>query len=131
MKTKSTRKPAARRARKSAAVDFETVREILGGLPGVEEGPCYGTPGFRVKGKFLSRLKEDGDSLVVPVDLIEREFLIETEPATFYITEHYRNYPAVLVRLSKVDREELRDLLERAWRGKAPKKLLQAHDGGK
>jgi len=122
-------KKAARKT-KTSAVTYDTVREILAALPGIEEGLCYGTPGFRVKGKFLIRLREE-DSLVVPIDTIERDFLLETDPATFYITDHYRDWPYVLVRLSKVDREELRDLLERAWRRKAPKRLLQAHDAGR
>ena len=108
----------------------DDVRAIALSLPETEERPSYGTPGFRVKGKFLIRLREE-DSLVVPIDTIERDFLMESDPATFYITDHYRDWPYVLVRLSKVDREELRDLLERAWRSKAPKRLLQAHDAGR
>lgn len=135
---KATRKPAAttkkqaKRTSRSGKVTFETVREIFAEMPGVEEGLCYGTPGFRVKKKFLSRLKEDGESLVVPVgDLMERDLLLEADPAVFYITDHYRDWPTLLVRLSKVDRAELRDLLERVWRAKAPKRLLQAYDEGR
>jgi hypothetical protein len=53
---------------------------------------------------------------------------MNAEPETFYITEHYRNYPAMLVRLSSVRREVLRDLLEQAWRLEAPQRLVKAYD---
>lgn len=46
-------------------MNVRTVRRLALALPGVEEGPCYGTPGFRVKGRFLARLWEDGETLVV------------------------------------------------------------------
>jgi hypothetical protein len=50
---------------KRARVTRETVRRLALAFPGVEEGPSYGTPGFRVQGKFLARLWEDGEILVV------------------------------------------------------------------
>ena len=65
-------------ANKAAA--FERARTILVGLPGVEEGPCYGTPGFRVKRKFLARLKEDGETLVVKCGFDERDFRMHADP---------------------------------------------------
>jgi hypothetical protein len=111
-------------------MDLDGVRAILLALPGVEEGPCYGTPGFRVRGKLLARLREDGDSLVVKVPFEEREFLMQSDPETFYITDHYRNYPAVLVRLSRVEPALLGELLEDAWRAAAPKRLAAEYDAG-
>jgi hypothetical protein len=60
-----------------ATVTCETVREIALALPGVEEGTSYGTPAFRVRGKFLARLREDGETLVVKCDYPERDFRIE------------------------------------------------------
>jgi hypothetical protein len=109
---------------------FETVRQLALALSGVEEGLSYGTPAFRVRGKLLARLREDGESLVVKIDLDERELLMGADPETFYITEHYRNYPAMLVRLARVDTEALRALLEEAWRCAAPKRLLVAYSDG-
>lgn len=114
--------------RKPATVTYETARRLALALPGVEEGTSYGTPAFRVTGKLLARLREDGDSLVVKTDFDEREMLMRADPATFYITEHYRNYPAVLVRLSSVGRDELHDLLEQAWRRTAPRRLVASFD---
>ena len=78
------------------SVTFDDVRQLALALPEVEEGTSYGTPAFKVKGKFLSRLKEDGETLVVRIDMDERDVLMAANPETFYITDHYRGYPAML-----------------------------------
>ena len=104
---------------------IETLRRIALALPGVEEGTSYGTIAFRVGKKFLARLREDGESLAIRIELGEREILMELDPETFYITEHYRHYPMVLVHLDQVHPDELARLFEEAWRKAAPKKLLK------
>ena len=109
---------------------FDDVRRIALALPGVEEGTSYGTPAFKVKGKFLSRLKEDCETLVVKIGFDERDILMAANPETFYITDHYLGYPAVLVRLATVDPDDLRELFEGAWRLVAPKRLVAAREGG-
>ena len=105
-------------------LDFEAVRRIALSLPGVVEGTSYRTPAFRVGKKFLARLHEDGESLVVPVGFDEREMLVEAEPETFVVTDHYRAYAMMLVRIAHVDPATLRRLLEQHWRAVAPKRLL-------
>ena len=108
---------------------FEEVRAFAFKLPGVTDGASYGYPCLKAHGKFLTRLKEDGDTLVCPgVTFDERELLIEAEPETFYVTDHYRSYPYVLVRLSRVHPGTVQRLLERRWREVTPKKLLKIHD---
>ncbi|MEP7338478.1 MAG: MmcQ/YjbR family DNA-binding protein [Acidobacteriota bacterium] len=122
--------------KKPAPVTFETVRELALALPEMEEGTSYGTPAFKIrgkiggkgKGKMIARLREDGESLVVKIDMLKRDILMHAEPETFYITEHYQNYPYILVRISTVRREVLRDLLEQAWRLEAPKQLIKTFD---
>src|ERR1700752_1114807 len=114
------------RARNVESVDFEAARQWLLALPGVEEGTSYGTPAFKVGGKFLARLREDGDSLVIKVEYAVREVLMAANPETFYITDHYSCYPMMLVRLSRVKPDELKGLLEEAWRNLAPKRLVAA-----
>jgi hypothetical protein len=109
-------------------VTYETVRELARRLPGIEEGTSYGTTALKVKGKLLVRLKEDGDTIVLRTDFIERDHLLRTAPETFHITDHYRDYPAVLVRLPRVRRAQLAELLEDAWRRVAPKQLVAAYD---
>ena len=105
-----------------------TVRRLVLALPGVEEGVSYGTPGFRVRGKFLARLWEDGETLVVKCGDDERDFRMQAEPETFFVTEHYRGYPTVLVRLTRVREQDLHDVLEEAWRRQAPKRLVQEYN---
>jgi hypothetical protein len=105
---------------------FETVREIAAGLPGAVEGMSYGTPAFRVGKSLFVRQHQDGESLVVKIDPDERAMRLQTDPKTFYITDHYLNYPWILVRLSTVRRDDLRELIEDAWRCSAPNRLLSA-----
>ena len=110
-------------------VSLETVRRLASALPGVEEGTSYGTLAFRVQGKLFARLREDGETLAVRADFDERETLMGAAPETFFLTDHYRNYPMVLVRLAKIDAGELGGVLENAWRFSAPKRLLAAQSG--
>ena len=115
-------KPGQRKL-KIKTVTFDTVRQIAKTLPGAEESTSYGTPAFKVKGKLFARLHQDGESLVIGVDFEAREEMMSAEPEKFYITEHYLNYPWMLVRMSKVSLDELRDLLIGSWRRVAPKNL--------
>jgi hypothetical protein len=105
-------------------VTFATVRRIALSFPGVEEGLSYGTPGFRVRGRFLARLWEDGETLVVKCGDDERDYRMKAEPGTFYLTQHYRGYPTVLVHLSRVKEKDLREVMEQAWRLNAPRRLV-------
>ena len=109
-------------------MEFEEVRQIAVALPGVEEGTSYGTPALRVKGKLLARLREDGETLVLKVDPFERDHLLEARPEIYFLTDHYRGYPMVLMRLAAADPEELGNLLEQAWRALAPRRLLSSYD---
>ena len=106
---------------------WDEVRQIALSFPGVEESTSYGTPSFKVKGKFLTRLRPEDQSVVlVDVGFDEREMLMEAEPATFYFTAHYKDYPAVLARLETLHPGSLRAFLERRWRRVAPKTLVKA-----
>jgi hypothetical protein len=116
----SGRKPA--RAARTGRVTFETARRIALALPGVEDAISYGTPSLKVRGRFMARIKEDGETLALRVDFAVREALMQEQPEVFYVTDHYLNYPAVLVRLPKVSRAKLRQVLEHAHRVVAPKR---------
>src|SRR6267154_2197158 len=102
-------------------VTYDQIRKIALALPGVEEGTSYGTAALRVKGKFLARLKEDGQSVVFD----ERDLLMQTKPDVFYITDHYLGYPAVLMRLSTASKQEAADIIRMAWQLVAPKRLKE------
>jgi hypothetical protein len=97
-------------------------------LPDIEEGPSFGTPGLKVRGKFLMRVKDD-DTLVFRCPIEMKEILIESVPEIYFETDHYKGYPAVLVRLSKASDAELQQCLKRAWLLQAPKKLTDRHAG--
>src|ERR1700737_3038601 len=103
-------------ATRRKAVTFELIRKLAMQHPGVEDGTSYGTAALRVKGKFLARLKEDGESVVFRVGFDERDLLMQTKPKVFYITDHYLGYPAVLFRMSAATRKEAADIVEMAWR---------------
>src|ERR1700752_2495031 len=108
---------------------FDDVRKMALAWPEVEDGTSYGTPALKVRKKMLVRLKEDGDSLVMPgVPLDEREMLIESQPKIFYFTDHYRDYPMVLIRLSKAKRRDVEPLLRRHWKTLALKGAAKGDD---
>jgi hypothetical protein len=101
-------------------IDFDTVRNIGLALPGVEESTAYGFPALKVHGKLLAcvpanRSAESG-SLVVRVDFDDRAELLAAAPDVYYVTDHYADYNAVLVRLSHVNPDMLRDLLGMAYK---------------
>jgi hypothetical protein len=101
---------------------------LLLSLPGVEEGPCYGTPGYRVRGKLLARLREDGETLVVKCGEEAVEMWLQADPKAFFLTDHYVGYGAVLVRLGAADPATLRDVVTESWHRLAPKRLVAEFD---
>jgi hypothetical protein len=90
-------------------------------LPGVVIGTSYGKPALLLRGRMLAATTApDRASFVLHVALIEKEVLIETDPATFWETDHYRGWPAVLVRYGTDAHARIAQLLERAWWDRAP-----------
>lgn len=116
---------------KLAENTWETVRELVFSLPAVEDGSSYGTPALNVAGKLFVRKHQDGENIVVPMPKTDRAKWMKDQPDVFHITDHYRNYPYVLVRLATVSREELADTLYAAWRRVSPEKVVAEYDGGR
>jgi hypothetical protein len=109
---------------------FEVVSEIGLTLPDVEAVTRYdGSPVLKVAGVFMAGLathpSAEPNTLVVRADLEERELFIEDAPDTYYLTDFYRRYPLVLVRLERVDRDALRELLSSSHRLTLPKTRLR------
>ena len=98
-----------------STLNFDIVRKIGRGLPGVEESTAYGSPALKVRGKLLAGVpthrSAEPDSLVVRVDFDDRAALLAEAPDVYYVTDHYVGYSAVLVRLTRVTPDVLRDLL--------------------
>ena len=122
---------ARRDGRASRPATFEDVRAAAHALPGVEDGTSYGTPALKVRGKLLARLHQSMDCLVLRADLLDRQILMQSAPDIFFITDHYRDYPWILVRLGAIEVKALPDLIERAWRLVAPNALVTRYDAGR
>jgi hypothetical protein len=95
-------------------------------LPGIDEDAAGAMPALRVRKKLLTWLKEDGDTVALKVDPIDRDVLLQIDPKAFYLTNHYRSSPIVLVRLSQARPEVFGELFERAWRRYASKRMVAA-----
>jgi hypothetical protein len=100
------------------------------GLLELSEGTNHGTPALLVRGKSFTRIK-DADTLVLLVPLEHKELLMEMSPDIYFETDHYKGWPAVLVRLSAISDAELKQRLLDAWRHKAPKRLAASYAGEK
>lgn len=105
---------------RSKKMDFDVVREIAMALPDVEESTTHGAPSLKVRGRLLTcpalHQSAEPGSLAVRIGFDQRAELLATDPRVYYVTDHYVNYPTVLVRLSQVHRDSLRDLLGTSWR---------------
>jgi hypothetical protein len=111
---------------KKQPVTYDAVRRLALTLPDTEESTSYGTPAIKVKGKLLLRLHDDGDKVVLKMPFDRREELMAGDPETYFITDHYRDYPWVLVSLANVRPDALRDLLLIAHRAASPEKKRRA-----
>ena len=99
---------------------FKHVEAIGRTLPGVEVTTSWGQPTLKVRGRMFvciaANKSAEPNTLVVMMDFADRDALIEDDPATYYLKDHYLNYPCVLVRLSRVHPDALRDLVTGAHR---------------
>ena len=99
---------------------FSAVRAAAAALPDVEVTTTWGAPALKVRGKMVVCMavhkSAEPNTLVVRMDFVQRDALIEEDPATYYLKDHYVDYPCVLVRLSRVHRDALRDLVHTAYR---------------
>ena len=106
--------------------DFDTVRKIALELPDVEDSTIHGSLSLKVRGKLLActavHKSAEPYSLAVRIDFDHRAELMAADPDVYYVTNHYVNYPTVLVRLSGIHSDALRDLMGMAWRFVTAKK---------
>jgi hypothetical protein len=110
---------------------WEDVVAIARALPEVEESTSYGTPALKVRGKSFARLRTEAEGrLVLRCRLEEKEALLASGDPAFSTTPHYDGYGAILVDLERVERDQLVELIEEAWREKAPVRLRKSVDQG-
>lgn len=97
-------------------VTVARARRMMLSLAGVGEGRSYGLPSFLLGGKFFARFRDDDTVLVLQLGTMDdRDVLMRLDPRAFFFTEHYRNYPAVLIRLAEVPGPLLAQVLKDAW----------------
>ena len=112
-----------------ASTGYARYLKLVLSLPGAEESTSYGTPGVKVKGKLLSRLRTEAEGgLALRCKILDRHILLLADPESFYLTDHYLEYPWVLIRLDKISSSSLSDVVQRAWRLVAPKKMVTEFD---
>ena len=100
----------------SRGVSVPEARRLLLGLANITEGRSYGMPSFLLNGRFFARFRDDDTVLVLQLGtMLERDVLMQLDDA-FFFTDHYRNYPAVLIRLADVPRSLFADVVTESWR---------------
>ncbi|WP_410587596.1 MmcQ/YjbR family DNA-binding protein [Amycolatopsis sp. lyj-23] len=103
---------------------WEDVVHLASGLPEVEVSTWYRTPALKVAGKGFARLRTEAEGgLVVLCGQDEKAALLDSGDAAFFTTPHYDGHGMIIIDLDRVAVDQLRELLEEAWRLRAPKRL--------
>lgn len=101
------------------AVDFAVVRSIGTALPDVKDASGALGLALRFKGKLLAckavHRSAEPDSLMIRIGLQRREAMLAEDAETYYLTGHYKPYPVILVRLPRITRSALKELLAESW----------------
>jgi len=130
-KKKASAKPKTKSAAGARGVTEAQFKKIALGFPGAVEGGSYGKPAILILKKFFTRLRAEDDLVALRVGSNdERDMLLEADPVTFTITDHYRPGGYILARLDKIDAATLKAMLERRWRELYPKKMMKELEGG-
>ena len=95
-------------------LSLPAIRRAASAVPGVDEGTSYGTPAWRRKGRLLARLHQDGESIVLNLGRQARDHLLQADPATFFVTDHYCNSTMFLARRDRLTASDLGKLLLKA-----------------
>jgi hypothetical protein len=131
----ATRVPRAQRPIPAAIAKGYKRYLKIAPLPGTAASgkPCdrvFDTPAVKVGGKLLSRWRTEAEgALAIRCDFLDRQILLLMQPEVFFVTDHYRNHPMILLRLDKAPPDVLRDVTERGWRFVAPRKLVKERQG--
>lgn len=108
---------------------YQRVLALAAQFPGVEDTRAYGTPCIKVKGKVMARLRTEAEGgLALRCDFPERHMLLQADPRAFYVTDHYKDWPMVLINLAEVRWDAMPGLVEAAWRMVAPPRLVAEFD---
>jgi hypothetical protein len=121
--------PRANAIPAAIARGHERFLRIALAMPAAESSTSYGTPAVKVRGKLMSRWRTEAEgALAIRCDFLDRQILLLAQPEVFFLTDHYRDYPMILMRLEKASRTTMSEAVERAWRLVAPAKLVRERD---
>ncbi len=109
----------------SSIILYNKLSKVALTLPGVYEKLCHDTPAFYAEKKMFVRLKEDGETIALYNN--DRDEWIAKNEDVFFITDHYKNYPMLLVDLKSVTAADLTTLIQSSWRIRAAKKLKKEY----
>lgn len=112
-------------------MDFDDARRMALALPGADQGAWFGLPTFTVRSKFFAGLGKDGAARVLRCNVYERKCLMDSAPDVYFITDHDRDDPYVLVNLALVEADALRGRIQESWRMVAPKKRIAEREAGR
>jgi hypothetical protein len=109
---------------------YDRFLRIALAMPGAEASTSYGTPAVKVRGKLMSRWRTEAEgALAIRCDFLDRQILLLAQPDVFFLTDHYRDYPMILMRTEKASGTVMAEAVDRAWRLVAPAKLVRPRDG--
>jgi hypothetical protein len=100
---------------------FSDAYALANTVTAVEESTSYGTPALKIKGKLIARLLDDQQTLVLRCTWEERERLLTISPEAYFLTEHYRKHPWVLLNLAVASELQLSESLKHACQQAAAK----------
>ena len=134
MRSKRTRvrkrSDGPKRLPEAIAKGHERFLRIALSMPGAEVATSYGTPAVKVRGKLMSRWRSDAEgALAIRCDFLDRQILLLAQPDVFFLIDHYRGHPMVLMRLERASKAVMMEAVERAWRLVAPARLVRQRDG--
>ena len=105
---------------------WDDVVAIATALPEVEVSTSYRTPALKVRGKGFARLRTEAEGgLMLVCGLDEKEALLASGDPAYFTTRHYDGYGSILVDLTRIEPAQLAELVEEAWRHKAPARLVR------
>lgn len=97
--------------REAKGVTIARLKQIAATIPDLDASTSYGTLAFKTKKKLVARVREDGDTLVIAMDFVNRDLLMKAQPRIFHLKEHYLDFPYVLIHLDQITPASLKEHL--------------------
>jgi hypothetical protein len=110
-------------------ITLADIRSYAMALPDVVEKPHFRLPGFRVADKLLAHLEKGDAHAIVCVGQAEAKTAAADQPDVYEeVWRDGRIFVGLRVDLAKVTKKRMQELIEHAWRNRAPKRLVAEYD---